>query len=166
MLKKADVQVASATTLQQQFFAGLMWLLLFTCVGAALWLLSLSEVYAEENAMQITMTVGDEQITLQLEDGSATRDWVSRLPMTVDLDNFGNGAEKIFYPSPELDKSDVRRDNTATAGTIAIFEPWGNVAIFLKSNSSAYGLIQLGRIDAAGIKVLQNTSATQATFSK
>ena len=53
--------------------------------------------------MDVKMQLGSQHIVLHLEDNSATRDLVSRLPLTVDLEDFGHGAEKIFYTPSKLD---------------------------------------------------------------
>ena len=115
--------------------------------------------------MDVKMQLGSQHIVLHLEDNSATWDLVSRLPLTVDLEDFGHGAEKIFYTPSKLDISQVRRDDTTTAGTVAIFEPWGNICIFLHPSRSAYGLIQLGLVSAEDVKVLRSVSAREATLS-
>lgn len=115
--------------------------------------------------MDVKMQLGSQHIVLHLEDNSATRDLVSRLPLTVDLEDFGHGAEKIFYTPSKLDTSRVRRDDATTTGTVAIFEPWGNICIFLHPSRSAYGLIQLGLVSAEDVKVLSSVSAREATLS-
>ena len=47
--------------------------------------------------MDVKMQLGSQHIVLHLEDSSAAQDLVSRLPLTVELEDFGHGAEKIFY---------------------------------------------------------------------
>ena len=51
----------------------------------------------DANMIDINMILGDQQIVMYLEDNSASRDLVSQLPLTVELEDFGGGKEKIFY---------------------------------------------------------------------
>ena len=98
----------------------------------------------DTNMIDINMILGDQQIVMYLEDNSASRDLVSQLPLTVELEDFGGGKEKIFYTPKELDLSEVRYLKMADEGTVAIYEPWGNVCIFLKPLSRASGLVGMG----------------------
>ena len=125
---------------------------------------------ADQGALQmrtITISWGDEQIQATLDDHPATRDLLSRLPMTVELNDFGGGAERIFYPEPELDLPGVRRGAVAPAGSICIYVPWGNVAIFLKDGQASRDLVSLGRIDADAVEKLKAMKTpTEVTISK
>ena len=89
-----------------------------------------------------------------MEDNAAARDFLSRLPLEVTLNDYNNVTEKIFYPSPALTTGGVTRGCTPVSGDITIYVPWGNVAIFCKSWSHSNDLIKIGRIDGSGIGVL------------
>ena len=91
----------------------------------------------DTNMIDINMILGDQQIVMYLEDNSASRDLVSQLPLTVELEDFGGGKEKIFYTPKELDLSEVRYLKMADAmgqclhlfkATIAGFRTGGNGA--------------------------------------
>ena len=38
----------------------------------------------------------------QMEDNAAARDFLSRLPLEITLNDYNNMTEKIFYPDPAL----------------------------------------------------------------
>lgn len=54
----------------------------------------------ENEALKINLTVDGKTVTATLIDNSASRDLVSRLPLEINLDDFNNTTEKIFYPKP------------------------------------------------------------------
>lgn len=89
-----------------------------------------------ETSLKIGITVGSRTITATMEDNAAARDFLSRLPLEVTLSDYSN-AEKIFYPSPALTTSEVARGCTPAPGDITIYVPWGNVAIFYKTDRGA-----------------------------
>lgn len=100
----------------------------------------------------INIIVGDQTITATMENNSAARDFLSRLPLEVILEDYNNGTEKIFYPDPELSLNDTPRGCTPVPGDITIYEPWGNVAIFCRGWSQSNSLIKIGHIDDNGIE--------------
>ena len=104
----------------------------------------------DANMIDINMILGDQQIVMYLEDNSASRDL--------------GGKEKIFYTPKELDLSEVRYLKMADEGTVAIYEPWGNVCIFLKPLSRASGLVGMGHVTKEDLEILKSTSATSVTL--
>lgn len=106
------------------------------------------------NSLKMNIVVGDRTITATMEDNAAGRDFLSRLPLEVTLNDYNNTTEKIFYPSPALTTEGVERGCTPTPGDITIYAPWGNVAIFCKNWSHSNDLIKIGRIDGDGIGAL------------
>lgn len=102
----------------------------------------------------VNISVGDRTITATMEDNAAGRDFLSRLPLEVTLNDYNNTTEKIFYPDPALTTEGVTRGCAPTPGDITIYAPWGNVAIFCKSWSHSDDLIKIGRIDGDGIEAL------------
>lgn len=107
-----------------------------------------------ETSMKVKISVGDRTITATMEDNAAGRDFFSRLPLEVTLNDYNNTTEKIFYPDPALTTEGVARGCAPTPGDITIYAPWGNVAIFCKSWSHSNDLIKIGRIDGNGIEAL------------
>lgn len=106
------------------------------------------------SSLNVNITVGDRTITATMEDNAAGRDFLSRLPLEMTLNDYNNTTEKIFYPDPALTTEGVTRGCAPTPGDITIYAPWGNVAIFCKSWSHSRDLIKIGRIDGNGIEVL------------
>lgn len=109
---------------------------------------------SDVSSLAVNITVGGRTVTATMEDNAATRDFLSRLPLEVTLNDYNNVTEKIFYPSPALTTGGVTRGCTPVPGDITIYVPWGNVAIFCKSWSHSNDLIKIGRIDGNGIGVL------------
>ena len=106
------------------------------------------------SSLNVNITVDDRTITATMEDNAAARDFLSRLPLEITLNDYNNTTEKIFYPDPALTTEGVTRGCAPTPGDITIYAPWGNVAIFCKSWSHSRDLIKIGRINGDGIEVL------------
>ena len=100
----------------------------------------------EQEMISLSLDLGTSTISLELESNSATRDLAARTPLKVQLEDFGGGAERIFYLDRELDYSDVKAGSDATVGTVAIYRPWGNVCIFLRAGRPSRDLITLGHV--------------------
>lgn len=105
-------------------------------------------------SMKMSIIVGNQTITATMEDNAAARDFFSRLPLDVTLNDFNNTTEKIFYPNPALKIDGVTRGCAPMPGDITIYAPWGNVAIFCKNWSHSNDLIKIGHIDYNGIEAL------------
>ncbi len=60
-------------------------------------------------SMNLKITVGNRTITATMEDNAAAKDFLSRLPLEVTLNDYNNITEKIFYPSPALTTTGVIR---------------------------------------------------------
>lgn len=108
----------------------------------------------EANSLKIKITAGSRVITATLQDNPSSRDFLSRLPLDVTLNDYA-AAEKIFYPSPALTTEGSPRGNASSRGDIDIYVPWGNIAIFYKNGGGfSNSIIHLGRIDGNGIEAL------------
>ena len=117
-------------------------------------------------SMKLNITVGSRTITATMEDNAAARDFLSRLPLEVTLNDYNNITEKIFYPSPALTTAGVTRGCSPAPGDITIYVPWGNVAIFCKNWSRSNDLIKIGRIDGDGIGVLNVAGDIAVKFER
>ena len=105
-------------------------------------------------SMNIKIIVEDKILTAEIEDNTAGKDFLSRLPLDVTLNDFNNTTEKIFYPEPELTVQGVTRGCSPVPGDITIYVLWGNVAIFCKNWSFSNDLIKIGHIKDDGINTL------------
>lgn len=117
-------------------------------------------------SMNVNITVGNRTITATMEDNAAARDFLSRLPLEVTLNDYNNVTEKIFYPSPALTTTGVTRGCTPKPGDITIYAPWNNVAIFCKSGSQSSDLIKIGRIDGDGVEALNVAGDIAVKFER
>ena len=117
-------------------------------------------------SLNINIIVGGQTITATMEDNGAARDFLSRLPLEVTLEDYSSGTEKIFYPDPDLNLDDTPRGCEPQAGDITIYEPWGNVAIFCRDWPESNSLIKIGHIDGDGINLLQGTESMNVRFER
>lgn len=115
-------------------------------------------------AMKVNIKVNNQTVTATMEDNAAAKDFLSRLPIEVTLNDFNNTTEKIFYPKPALNIDGVTRGCTPAPGDITIYVPWDNVAIFCKSWSPSNDLIKIGHIDDEGIKMLSVAGDVKVRF--
>lgn len=118
------------------------------------------------SSFEIKITVGNRTITATMEDNAAARDFLSRIPLEVTLNDYNNITEKIFYPTPALTIEDVTRGSAPTPGDITIYAPWGNVAIFCKSWSYSRDLIKIGHINGNGIEALSVAGDIPVKFER
>lgn len=106
------------------------------------------------SSLHVNILVGDRIVTATMADNAAARDFLSRLPLEITLNDYNNTTEKIFYPSPALTTEGVTPGCAPAPGDITVYAPWGNVVIFCKSWSYSRDLIKIGRIDGNGIETL------------
>lgn len=117
-------------------------------------------------SMRMNIIIGDKTITAFMEDNAAGRDFLSRLPLEVTLEDFNNTTEKVFYPTPALDLAGVTRGCAPVPGDITIYAPWKNVAIFCKNWSYSNDLIKIGHIEGDGIEALRTAGDIKVKFER
>ncbi len=106
----------------------------------------------------ITVACGDATVTYQLNDSAAADALLSQLPLTLEVEDFSDN-EKVFYPPEELDVTDAPLAETGEAGTLAYYEPWGDVVMFYGPFSPNGALYELGRA-VVGEGVVSGLSGT------
>lgn len=84
-----------------------------------------------------------EKLMFELNDSSAADSLYNQLPMTVEVEDFSTN-EKIFYPSQKLNLKNTPKAKMKT-GTLAYYEPWGNVVMFYDTYSPNGDLYELGK---------------------
>lgn len=105
---------------------------------------------ATADGRTITVTCGEATVTYQLNDSSAASALLAQLPLTLEVDDFSDN-EKIFYPPEGLDVAGAPLAESGEAGTLAYYEPWGDVVMFYGSFSPSGALYELGRaVDGTG----------------
>ncbi|MFC0338888.1 hypothetical protein SAMN05421848_0408 [Kushneria avicenniae] len=100
------------------------------------------------HTMNIVFDAGDQQIPATLEDSAAGRAFADMLPLTLELEDFGGGVEKIADLPTSLPDETASKGMKPAAGDITYYAPWGNLAIFRKGFKHASGLVRLGQFDA------------------
>ena len=98
---------------------------------------------SSEKKIKISTDKGN--IIVQLEDNSATKDLLGRLPLMLQFENY-NDTEKIAYLDTQLDTSDAPDKCTPKSGDLAYYAPWGNLAFFYQDFREAPELVPLGKI--------------------
>ena len=93
---------------------------------------------------QISVQFGENTVVYALNDGSAADSLYEMLPLTIEVEDYSNN-EKIFYPEDSLDTSDSLLAR-AGAGTLAYYEPWGDVVFFYGDYNENSGLFELGQV--------------------
>lgn len=114
------------------------------------------------SAMKIRMMVNGKAITATLADNPTARDFFSLLPMTLALDDYA-ATEKISYLPRKLARDGAPAGIDPSAGDIAYYAPWGNLAIFYRDFRYSEGLIKLGRIDS-GAQALNVSGSIKVTI--
>ncbi len=102
----------------------------------------------ESTSRQITVQFGENTVVYQLNDGTAADSLYEQLPLTIEVEDYSNN-EKIFYPPQALDTSDSPLAQ-AGAGTLAYYEPWGDVVFFYGSYNKNSSLFELGQVLSGG----------------
>lgn len=103
--------------------------------------------------LKIRMTIEGQVIDATLSDTPTARDFASMLPLTLTLSDYAR-TEKISDLPRKLTTNAAPSGTKPSAGTIAYYAPWGNLAIFYTDFAYSPGLIQLGSVDGA-LVVLQ-----------
>lgn len=133
------------------------------------WVDGLGLSAAENGAMQprqISVQFGENTAVYALNDGSAADSLYAMLPLTIGVEDYSTN-EKIFYPEEGLDTSDTPLAR-AGAGTLAYYEPWGDVVFFYGDYSENPGLFELGQVVSGGdlISQMSGTITIEATESQ
>ena len=106
---------------------------------------------------QISVQFGENTVVYVLNDGSAADSLYEMLPMTIEVEDYSDN-EKIFYPEKGLDTGDSPLAQ-AGAGTLAYYEPWGDVVFFYRDYNENPSLFELGQAVSGG-KLVSGMSGT------
>lgn len=107
---------------------------------------TLSGLNHGDNTMKIRFVFDDRSVTATLKDTPSVRDFVSQLPLTMELEDYAS-TEKIAYLPSKLTREGAPNGTKSKAGDISYYAPWGNLVIFYKDFGHASGLINLGKLD-------------------
>ncbi len=114
--------------------------------------------------MKLRMTIDKEIVTITLDDNAAARDFAALLPLSVPLKEYA-GIERIADLPRKLVVAGAPAGMTPSAGDLAYYAPWGNLAIYVANTVYDKGLFRLGRVDT-GLEVLQRSGAMTARIER
>ena len=139
--------------------------------------------------MRISIKLGAKVITASLTHSATSRDFISLLPMTIELEDYAT-TEKIGYLPRKLSTSllpmTIELEDYATTekigylprklstvgapagteprtGDVTYYAPWGNLALFHKDFRYSSGLISLGKIES-GLEAVREPGSATATI--
>ncbi len=102
--------------------------------------------------MKLRLITDGAVMTATLEDNATTRDFVSLLPLSLTLRDYG-GTEKVSDLPKRLSTRGTPPGTDPEVGDIAYYAPWGNLAIYYRDFGYSKGLVKLGHIQS-GIEKL------------
>jgi hypothetical protein len=112
-------------------------------------LLAAASVDAEADTMKIRIRINGTEVAATLIDNPTSRDFVSLLPLTLTLEDYGD-TEKIGYLPRKLSTEGAPPGSEPSAGDVSYYAPWGNLALFRKDFRYSSQLVKLGTIDSGG----------------
>jgi hypothetical protein len=98
-----------------------------------------------------------------LDDNPTVRDFIARLPLTVELKDYAS-TEKVGVLPHKLTTQNAPPGSTPVVGDISYYAPWGNLAIYYQDFAYSPGLVKLGRI-SSGIEYLNFSGEKHATIN-
>jgi hypothetical protein len=123
---------------------------------------SLTSAGAETDSMKIRIRINGNEIAASLIDNATSRDFVSLLPLTLKLEDYGE-TEKISYLPRKLSTEGAPPGSDPSAGDVSYYAPWGNLALFRRDFRYSRGLIRLGKIDS-GLEALNVPGSVEVTI--
>ena len=108
---------------------------------------------------QISVQFGDAEVIYELNGSIAADALYEMLPLTVNAEDFSTN-EKIFYPPEALACAETPLASSGTgAGTLAYYEPWGDVVMFYDNFNENPSLYELGHA-VSGAEQIRGMSGT------
>mgnify|MGYP003221673438 CR=1 FL=1 len=102
-------------------------------------------------------TTNNQTIEIELNNSPAANDLYNQLPLSIDLEDYSTN-EKIFYPPNKLNTENTPKA-TPKIGTLAYYEPWGDVVIFYDDFRANDDLYELGHV-ISGEDIVSELSGT------
>lgn len=100
----------------------------------------------ESENRKILIEANGNKIVFHLNDSQAATDLYQQLPLTTENKDFSNN-EKTFYPPEKLDVTGAPHTD-GSVGTLAYYEPWGDVVIFYGTYHPNDALYELGKVSS------------------
>lgn len=118
----------------------------------------------EVSAMKIRIQLEGRSLTATLEESEAARDFLSLLPLTLNLTDYSS-TEKIADLPKKLSTKGAPAGVDPDVGDITYYAPWGNLAIFYRDFGYSSGLVKLGRLDS-GVEALSGRGPVRVTIER
>ena len=118
------------------------------------------------DAMKIRVKIGDKDVTATLIDSETTRDFVSLLPLTLNMNDLF-GREK-FGRLPRAISEGGTRTRTYDVGDVIYWSPGPDVAMFYRHDGQSIpspGIIVMGKIDS-GVEALNVPGSVTVTIER
>jgi len=112
--------------------------------------------------MKLRFTLNGVPVAATLHDNAASKDLMKLLPLELTLEDYAS-AEKIAYLPRKLDTAGAPAGFDPSAGDLAYYAPWGNLAIFYRDQPFDRGLVSLGRIES-GVEALKAAGTSKVTI--
>lgn len=109
---------------------------------------------------RIRLSWDTNEVVIVMEENATTADFLSRLPMTATFSDYNN-TEKISYLEEALTEDTAAAGCQPQAGTMTLYAPWGNLAIFYEDWSYSDDLIPMGRIETG----LESLASMEGDFT-
>jgi len=114
-------------------------------------------------ATRVRFSTGEAEIVVRLADNPTSRDFVSKLPLTLTFEEFA-GKEKISY-LPERLTTEGSPGSAPRNGQLIYFAPWGNLGFFYNADPGAAvddRVITIGTVES-GMDQLTRLETGQVT---
>lgn len=118
-----------------------------------------------QTSMKIKISSGGETATATLDGTEMAKDFAKLLPLELTLGDFA-GSEKISDLPRRLSTKNAPDGYKPSAGEIAYYAPWGNIAFFYKDGTHSRGLVRLGKMDGDGIKLVVKWDSKKVRIEK
>lgn len=112
----------------------------------------------------LTLTFGDTTITVELADTEATRDLVSRLPLTLSFSDYA-GQEKLAHLDEALAGTSMSERHSPEPGDLTFYVPDGVLVLSYRNVGSFPGICYLGHTDADLSAVRTMAEGSEVTLS-
>ena len=114
--------------------------------------------------MKINLRLPHKILTATLHDTPTSRDFAAMLPLTLTLEDYAK-TEKVSDLPRKLTKHGAPAGADPSAGDIAYYAPWGNLALYYEDFPYSDGLILLGKLDG-GVEELSVPGSLKVTIER
>ncbi len=123
-------------------------------------------VFLESSAMAEILVIEVEKKvagTLLLAENDAAKDFIKRLPLTLNFEDYGT-TERIAYLKEPLSIGASNQTSTPNRGDFSYYVPWGNIAVFRKDFRESEGLIYLGKLSEDALHAIEASAKMPVTL--